>query len=139
MLLDVVESMLGHVGHSQVGVLPHSALWGLQLSGEQLDHGGLAGSVGSNDSHAGVEGDSDADALKDLAGCVGVSARQQEDDCEMVRAVRGQEDEREKGEKGGGGGGGACTDMSRDHSVSQTLECSTQEICHVKHTNDPVE
>ena len=104
MLLDVVESMLGHVGHSQVGVLPHSALWGLQLSGEQLDHGRLAGSVGSNDSHAGVEGDSDADALKDLAGCVGVSARQQEDDCEMVRAVRGQEDERGKGEKGGGGG-----------------------------------
>ena len=78
MLLNVVESVLGHVGHTQVGVLPHSALWGLQLSGEQLNHGGLAGSVGSNDSHAGVEGDSDADALEHLAGCVGVSARQQE-------------------------------------------------------------
>jgi len=73
-LLDVVESVLGHIGYTQVGVLPHSALCSLQLSGEQLDHGGLAGSVSSNDSHAGVEGDGNADALKDLAGCVGVSA-----------------------------------------------------------------
>lgn len=76
MLLDVVESVLCHISYTQVGVLPHCALWGLQLTGEQLDHGGLASSVGSNDSHAGVEGDSDADALKDLASCVGVSARQ---------------------------------------------------------------
>lgn len=73
-LLDVVEGVLGHIGHSQVGVLPHSALCSLQLPGEQLDHGGLASSVCSNDSHARVEGDSNADALKDLAGCVGVSA-----------------------------------------------------------------
>ena len=74
MLLDVVEGMLSHIGHSQVGVLPHSALCSLQLSSKQLDHCGLAGSVCSNDSHSGVEGDSNADALKDLACGVGVSA-----------------------------------------------------------------
>lgn len=76
MLLNVVEGMLSHIGHSQVGVLPHSALGSLQLSSEQLDHCGLAGSVGSNDSHSGVEGDSNADALKNLACGVGVSAEQ---------------------------------------------------------------
>ena len=74
MLLNVVEGVLSHIGHSQVGVLPHCALWGLQLSSEQLDHGGLAGSICANDSHARVQGDSNADALKYLAGCVGVSA-----------------------------------------------------------------
>ncbi len=93
MLLDVVESVLGHIGHTQVGVLPHCALWGLQLSGEQLDHGGLAGSVGSNDSHAGVEGDSDADALEHLAGCVGVSARQRE--VHRKKVLRCQQDSKE--------------------------------------------
>lgn len=91
MLLNVVEGMLSHIGYTQVGVLPHSALCSLQLSGEQLDHGGLAGSVSSNDSHAGVEGDGNADALKDLAGCVGVSACQQRDDCRTMEAVKGQE------------------------------------------------
>lgn len=74
MLLDVVEGVLSHIGHSQVGVLPHGALCSLQLPSEQLDHGGLAGSVCSNDSHTRVEGDGNADALEDLAGCVGVSA-----------------------------------------------------------------
>lgn len=74
MLLDVVECVLSHIGHSQVGVLPHSALSSLQLPSEQLDHGGLASSVSSDDSHSGVEGDSNADALKDLACGVGVPA-----------------------------------------------------------------
>ena len=74
MLLDVVEGVLSHIGHTKVGVLPYSALSRLQLSSEQLDHGGLASSICSNDSHTRVEGDSNADALKDLAGRVGVAA-----------------------------------------------------------------
>ena len=74
MLLNVMESVLSNIGHSQVGVLPHSTLCSLQLTGEQLDHGGLASSIGSNDSHTRVQGDSNADALKNLAGCVGVAA-----------------------------------------------------------------
>ena len=75
MLLDVVEGVLSNIGHSQVGVLPHGALISLQLSSEQLDHCGLTSSIGSNHSHSGVEGDSNADALKHLASCVGVSAK----------------------------------------------------------------
>ena len=74
MLLNVVKCMLSHVSHSQVGVLPHCAFIGFQLSSEQLDHCGLASSISSNDSHARVEGDSNADVLNDLAGCVGVAA-----------------------------------------------------------------
>ncbi len=77
MLLDVVESMLSYIGHPQVGVLPHSALVGLQLPSEQLDHCGLAGTIGPDHSHTRVEGDSNADALNDLAGCVGVAASHQ--------------------------------------------------------------
>lgn len=75
MLLDVVEGVLSHIGHSQVRVLPHGALISLQLTGEQLDHCGLASSIGSNHSHSRVEGDSNADALKHLLGCVGVPAK----------------------------------------------------------------
>ena len=75
MLLNMVEGVLSHIGHSQVGVLPHSALIGLQLSSEQLDHCGLASSISSNHSHSRVEGNSNADALKHLAGCVGIPAK----------------------------------------------------------------
>ena len=58
---------------------PHAS-WGastlcpLQLSSKQFDHSRLASSICSNDSDARVEGDSNADALKNLACCVGVTA-----------------------------------------------------------------
>ena len=77
MLLDVVEGMLSYVGHPQVRVLPHGTLVSLQLPSEQLDHCGLAGTVGPNHSHPRVEGDRNANALNDLAGCVGVAASHQ--------------------------------------------------------------
>lgn len=67
MLLNVVESVLSDVGHTQVGVLPDCAFRGFQLPSEQLDHCGLASTVGTNDSHTRVESNSNADTLKDLA------------------------------------------------------------------------
>ena len=45
-LLDVVEGVLGDVGHPRVGVLPHDALLGLHLAGQQLDQRRLARAVG---------------------------------------------------------------------------------------------
>ena len=47
-LLDVVEGVLRHVRDARVGVLPHRALLGHHLAGEELDHGGLADAVGSD-------------------------------------------------------------------------------------------
>ena len=79
MLLNVVEGVLSNIGHSEVGVLPHSALCSLQLSSQQLDHCRLASSIGSNNSHSGVESDSNADALEHLLGCVGVTAESKKD------------------------------------------------------------
>ena len=52
--LDVVEGVLGDVGHAEVGVLPHLTGGGLDLSCEHLDDGGLAGSVGTEDSNTRV-------------------------------------------------------------------------------------
>mmetsp|Transcript_18291 Transcript_18291/g.55000 ORF Transcript_18291/g.55000 Transcript_18291/m.55000 type:complete len:572 (+) Transcript_18291:826-2541(+) len=54
-LLHVVEGVLGHVGDSQVGMLPHHTVLGLRLACEQLDDGGLACAVGANAGNAGVE------------------------------------------------------------------------------------
>mmetsp|Transcript_11533 Transcript_11533/g.48277 ORF Transcript_11533/g.48277 Transcript_11533/m.48277 type:complete len:406 (-) Transcript_11533:2094-3311(-) len=47
-LFDVVEGVLRNVSDARVGVLPHGTLLGDDLSGEELDHGGLADTVGSD-------------------------------------------------------------------------------------------
>mmetsp|Transcript_7118 Transcript_7118/g.14402 ORF Transcript_7118/g.14402 Transcript_7118/m.14402 type:complete len:1078 (+) Transcript_7118:324-3557(+) len=55
-LLNVVEGVLRHVRHAGVGVLPHGTLGGVHLAGQQLDHGGLAGTVDADARHAGGQG-----------------------------------------------------------------------------------
>uniref|UniRef100_A0A1J3GZS4 Uncharacterized protein n=2 Tax=Noccaea caerulescens TaxID=107243 RepID=A0A1J3GZS4_NOCCA len=64
-VLNVVEGVLRHVGHPQVGVLPHQAGLGLQLAGQQLDEGGLAGTVGAQHSHARVQRHLQVDLVQD--------------------------------------------------------------------------
>ena len=56
--------MLGDIGDAHVGVLPDGAGGGLCLAGQDLDHGGLAGSVGAQNSHAAVQCAEQADVLK---------------------------------------------------------------------------
>lgn len=73
-LLDVVESVLGHIGDPQVGVLPDHALLRLQLSSQNLDHGGLASTVGSNDCHTAQQRAGQADVGDDLPLSAGVAA-----------------------------------------------------------------
>ena len=68
----MVEGVLSHVGHAHVGVLPAHALVREQLAGEQLDHGGLASTIGAQDGDAAVEAALDGDPVEDLAGGVGV-------------------------------------------------------------------
>ncbi len=65
-LLNVVEGVLCHVGDAHVGVAPHGSKVWLQLAGEDLDHGGLAGTVGAQHSHAAVQRAEQADVLQNL-------------------------------------------------------------------------
>mmetsp|Transcript_70157 Transcript_70157/g.146772 ORF Transcript_70157/g.146772 Transcript_70157/m.146772 type:complete len:654 (-) Transcript_70157:1258-3219(-) len=51
-LLQVMEGVLGDVGHSQTGSLPDAALSGLLLADQDLDGCGLAGSVGTDHGHS---------------------------------------------------------------------------------------
>jgi hypothetical protein len=51
-----MEGVLGDVGDTQVGVLPHHPVGGLCLTGQHLDEGGLASAVGANASHTGGQG-----------------------------------------------------------------------------------
>jgi len=55
-LLDVVEGVLGDVGDTDVGVLGDNTIGGGSLTGQDLDKGGLSGSVGANDGNTGVQG-----------------------------------------------------------------------------------
>lgn len=59
--LNVVERVLGDVGDTGVGVLPDLSNLGLDLSNEELDHGGLSGSVLSNAGNTGGQGYLDGD------------------------------------------------------------------------------
>mmetsp|Transcript_10622 Transcript_10622/g.30457 ORF Transcript_10622/g.30457 Transcript_10622/m.30457 type:complete len:700 (+) Transcript_10622:293-2392(+) len=61
-LLDVVEGVLGHVGHAQGRVRPAGPLRRLDFTREALDHGGLAGSVRANAAHSAGQGHLDCDA-----------------------------------------------------------------------------
>lgn len=74
MFLDVMESVLGDVSDSQVGVLLDTSRVGEGLSGEELDEGRLSGSIGTDDSDTGREGDGarDVDELRLLGSRVGV-------------------------------------------------------------------
>ena len=54
-LLDVVEGVLGKVGHTRVGVLPDGAAAWQELAREELDERGLASSVGTSDGDTGGE------------------------------------------------------------------------------------
>jgi hypothetical protein len=63
-LLDVVEGVLGDVGDSEVGVLLNTSRVGEGLSGEELDEGRLSGSVGSDDTDSGREGDGARDVVE---------------------------------------------------------------------------
>mmetsp|Transcript_7295 Transcript_7295/g.11712 ORF Transcript_7295/g.11712 Transcript_7295/m.11712 type:complete len:290 (+) Transcript_7295:1051-1920(+) len=45
MFLNVMESMLGNVGDTSVGVLPHTSRLGFDLSNEKLDHGGFSSTI----------------------------------------------------------------------------------------------
>ena len=62
--LDVVEGVLGDVSDTGVGVLPHISDLGLDLSDEELDHGGLSGSVLSDASDTGGKGHLDSDVVE---------------------------------------------------------------------------
>ena len=73
-LLDVMESVLCDVCHAHIGVLPHCALIWQQLACEQLDHCGLARTIGAHDCHSGVEGALQCDIGDDLPVCAWVPA-----------------------------------------------------------------
>jgi hypothetical protein len=47
--LDVVESMLGDIGNTSIGVFPALANLRHQLTGEQFDHGGFTGTYYLNE------------------------------------------------------------------------------------------
>ena len=51
-LLDTVERVLYNARNASCALLPHSAGVGLELSGQQLDEGRLAGAVNTNASDA---------------------------------------------------------------------------------------
>ena len=61
MFLNVVESMLGDVGNTGVGVLPDKTSLGLDLSNKELNHGRLTGTILSNTCNTGRKGDLDRD------------------------------------------------------------------------------
>lgn len=72
-LIDVVESVLGDVSDNDVGVLPNlSSLVGLKISDEELDKGGLSGTVRSKNGDSGRKGDlkGDIEELLDRLGGV---------------------------------------------------------------------
>ena len=72
MLLDVVEGVLRDVGVTHVGVTPDGTDVGLSLAGEELNEGGLTGTVGAEARDAGGERELDGGARDDLAVGVGV-------------------------------------------------------------------
>ena len=71
MLLDVVEGVLRDVGVTHVGVTPDGTDVGLSLAGEELNEGGLTGTVGAEARDAGGERELDGGARDDLAVGVG--------------------------------------------------------------------
>ena len=58
--------MLSDIGDAHVGMLPDNAVLGLQLARQRLDHGGLAGAIGTNDCDAAVKGALDRDIRDDV-------------------------------------------------------------------------
>lgn len=72
-VINVVESVLGNVTDDQVGVLPHGTTQvGLSLTSQQLDQGGLSGTVGTKDGDSRRERDLKVDVVEllDLGGGV---------------------------------------------------------------------
>mmetsp|Transcript_29989 Transcript_29989/g.59563 ORF Transcript_29989/g.59563 Transcript_29989/m.59563 type:complete len:784 (+) Transcript_29989:846-3197(+) len=63
-LLDVVEGVLGNVSDASVRVLPDVSDLGLDLSDEELDHGGLSGAVLADAGDAGGERHLDRDVVE---------------------------------------------------------------------------
>ena len=61
-LLDVVEGVLRDVGVTHVGVTPDGTDVGLSLAGEELNEGGLTGTVGAEARDAGGERELDGGA-----------------------------------------------------------------------------
>jgi hypothetical protein len=59
-----MESMLGNVGNTGVGVLPDISNLGCHFTNKELDHGGFTGSVLSDTSDTGTEGDLHSDVEK---------------------------------------------------------------------------
>eukprot|EP00123_Amoebidium_parasiticum_P008551 comp18880_c0_seq1/m.20971 comp18880_c0_seq1/g.20971 ORF comp18880_c0_seq1/g.20971 comp18880_c0_seq1/m.20971 type:complete len:624 (+) comp18880_c0_seq1:668-2539(+) len=75
--LNVVEGVLGHVGHTGIGVLPHltGPCVGHQLTGQKLNHGGLAGTVDTDTGHTGGQRAAHSDAAQLGLGGTGVGER----------------------------------------------------------------
>jgi hypothetical protein len=72
-LVDVMESVLSDVTDDQVGVLPDlTTLVGLGVTDQQLDEGGLAGTVGTEDGNTGRQGDLEGDIVELLGDGGGV-------------------------------------------------------------------
>mmetsp|Transcript_3229 Transcript_3229/g.6472 ORF Transcript_3229/g.6472 Transcript_3229/m.6472 type:complete len:563 (+) Transcript_3229:1213-2901(+) len=66
MTLNMMESVLGNICHTQVRMLPHKSIIWLQLSGEKFDHGRLTSSVWSNTGNTGVERHLECDVIENL-------------------------------------------------------------------------
>mmetsp|Transcript_58803 Transcript_58803/g.127639 ORF Transcript_58803/g.127639 Transcript_58803/m.127639 type:complete len:399 (-) Transcript_58803:294-1490(-) len=70
--LNVVESVLGHVSDTSIGVLPHIASLGNNFPSEHLDHGTLTSTVLTHASDTGSHGHLDGDIEKGGHGVSGV-------------------------------------------------------------------
>lgn len=73
-----MESVLRDVRHPQVGMLPHHTLLRLGLASEQLDDGGLAGTVGADAGHPGVEAALECDVADDVLVHAGIPVKHQQ-------------------------------------------------------------
>ena len=75
MHLNVLKSVLLNVTDTEVGMLLDLALGGDDLTGEQLDQGRLASTVGADNGHAGGKGKLAGDTAERRLGSVGVGER----------------------------------------------------------------
>mmetsp|Transcript_25501 Transcript_25501/g.30949 ORF Transcript_25501/g.30949 Transcript_25501/m.30949 type:complete len:419 (+) Transcript_25501:213-1469(+) len=62
MVLNVCEGVLGNVSNTDVRVLPDNTVLGLELTNQELDHGGLTSTVDTNACNARGQRDLDSDA-----------------------------------------------------------------------------